>query len=82
MKLYSYSNSYSTLRACDPIPKTELLKVFDNVLLLIMSIHWFNLEYTLKISEKSPFCSKPEDKYEIEERFHNIGNLITSTVNF
>lgn len=47
-----------------------------------MSIYWFNLEYTLKISENSPFCSKPEDKYEIEERFHNIGNLITSTVNF
>lgn len=47
-----------------------------------MSIYWFNLEYTLKISEKSPFCSKPEDKYEIEERLYYIGNLSTSTVNF
>lgn len=79
MKLYSYSNSYSTLRACDH-SKNRAFKSFDNVLLLIMSIYWFNLEYTLKISENSPFCSKPEDKYEIKERFHNIGNLSTSTV--
>lgn len=64
------------------ILKIEFLKVFDNVLLLIMSIYWFNLEYILKIFEKLLFCFKLEDKYEIEERFYNIGNLIMSIVNF
>lgn len=47
-----------------------------------MSLYWFNLEYILKIFENLLFCFKLEDKYEIGERFYNIGNLSMSIVYF